>query len=56
MFAWRSWQLRRQVASLPPGELLIKLQVIVSPAESRGLCHFNPITLDVALHNADGEN
>lgn len=42
--------------SLPPGELLIKLQVTVSPAEQRGLCHLNPITLDVAIHNADRKN
>lgn len=42
--------------SLPPGELLIKLKVIVSPAEQKGLCHLNPITLDVAVHNADRKN
>lgn len=34
---------------MAPGELLSKLQVIVPPEESRGLCHLNPITLDVAL-------
>lgn len=41
---------------MAPGELLSKLQVIVPPEESRGLCHLNPITLDVALLNADCEN
>jgi len=24
--------------------------------ETRGLCHLNPVTLDVALHNADSKN
>lgn len=28
----------------------------MSPVESRGLCPLSPIILDVALHNADGEN
>lgn len=53
--AKKSWQLRRAV-TLPLGELLITLQVIVPPAESKGLCHLSHITLAVALHNADDEN
>lgn len=51
-----SWHLRRPEASLPLGELLIKLQGIVPIAQSRSLCHLSPITPDVALHNADSEN